>query len=1528
MAKSSSPVELPAKRASTRLNSAAEDSLETPSKRRKSSRVHTPINYSQSTRRERHSSTEAPSEQHVVRKDGVTYIEDTEALRKHQDQVLGPIDTLGKLSAQHQLLTSELFHLKQFTSLATWDPEATHSSFYDDFVEEKYDLWKIASDDKGSASNGARRSRGSRHSSRATANPLRPRVEDSRTKFLDEVLNPSKFYSDQFLIEKSTRSSRKPKPMIIQPSSSSTLNKSVKVEGNQKSIPPETKEKSSSKKSSKPTTNGRSRSVKPQEAKDSDDDSDFDTANESEADGSEDESESDIDVPVLFPEGEVPKLKIKLSLPKPTITNPSHVAVPEFPSLGAYLDSFRSLDEDMTLEEYDAYINENRELIAKLKRAVDNDVLTVDDEFNITKVPPPQPYRDPLKNQHTHQEHLVGQAVHLSKLMHDSKKARIQRARKVSLMIESHFKRLAGAEERKRKEEERRVKGLARNAIQAVKKRWTLAEKAFRILKKQETEELKRIKGKEHLSQMLEHSTQLLEQQLTKQSDEEDEDENMSDGESDMELLTDGLDSEGLQNIDDSKLSVEQLKLKYAQLQGMNFDDVSEATGTERETTGVEETEAETEQEETQTDQTPIELTEKEREVVDAENQKHNSLLDSDSSMDSDSGSEEESSEEEESDDEPKRSSGLAAFFGATAQTVDDEDEDGGYSDESSADEHADEEPDDEDEDDAKETPAPEDKTSRATSEVTEHGVVDVPVPDLILRGNLRYYQKQGLNWLASLYNNHTNGILADEMGLGKTIQTISLLSYLAVFKGVWGPHLIVVPTSVLLNWEMEFKKFAPGFKLMVYYGSPQQRKEKRKGWNKPDTFHVCITSYQLVCQDQQIFKRKRWRYMILDEAHNIKNFKSNRWNALLNFNTENRLLLTGTPLQNNIMELWSLLYFLMPSSKADQSMPSGFANLDDFQQWFGKPVDKIIEGSQEVDEESKKTVAKLHQVLRPYLLRRLKADVESQMPGKYEHVVYCRLSKRQYKLYHEYLARSDTKDMLRNANYISIINCLMQLRKVCNHPDLFEERPIMTSFAVSKSVVTPYEVTSNLVLRLTNEKKRDTCIDLDVLNLNFTTFDQTGLNTSHCDSIEKIKSSSVLVEQVKKLSAEVTDSVPPNYTNMKQFYDYTTFNQKQELLGQLQRALYLNNLRCAKKPMYGTNVINMLKVCEPVKIQTTLGQDLIKPLETRILDMNDEIERFAFVTPPVVTLNMKNLSVSKELANEVNSTGALIENPFHQMQTKLSIQFPDKSLLLYDCGKLQKLAKLLQDLKDGGHRALIFTQMTKVLDILEQFLNIMGIRYMRLDGATKIEDRQILTEKFNSDPKIMVFILSTRSGGLGINLTGADTVIFYDSDWNPAMDKQCQDRCHRIGQTRDVHIYRFVSEYTIESNILKKANQKRHLDNVVIQEGEFTTDYFSKLSVKDLLGDEGGDDLDDSKPLFGDTKNLNSVLAQAEDDADAKAAKEAMKETDENLDQEDFDDNNDGEKKTEDEFGVDDEGVGHIDEYMIRYIANGYYYD
>lgn len=210
-----------------------------------------------------------------------------------------------------------------------------------------------------------------------------------------------------------------------------------------------------------------------------------------------------------------------------------------------------------------------------------------------------------------------------------------------------------------------------------------------------------------------------------------------------------------------------------------------------------------------------------------------------------------------------------------------------------------------------------------------------------------------------------------------------------------WGPHLIVVPTSVMLNWEMEIKKWCPSFKILTYYGSVKERKNKRNGWTKPNTFHICITSYKLVITDHQCFRRKKWKYLILDEAQNIKNFKSQRWQLLLNFQSERRLLLTGTPLQNNLMELWSLMHFLMPNL---------FASHREFKEWFSNPVTGMIEGNAEYNEN---IIKKLHKVLRPFILRRLKCEVEKQLPKKYEHIVMCRLSKRQRYLYDDFMSRA-----------------------------------------------------------------------------------------------------------------------------------------------------------------------------------------------------------------------------------------------------------------------------------------------------------------------------------------------------------------------------------------------------------------------------------------------------------------------------------------------------------------------------------------
>jgi helicase SWR1 len=558
--------------------------------------------------------------------------------------------------------------------------------------------------------------------------------------------------------------------------------------------------------------------------------------------------------------------------------------------------------------------------------------------------------------------------------------------------------------------------------------------------------------------------------------------------------------------------------------------------------------------------------------------------------------------------------------------------------------------------------------------------------------------------------------------------------------------------------------------------------------------------------------------------------------------------------------------------------------------------VESILEQHKQVlDEEDKEQVSKLHKVIRPFLLRRLKADVEKQMPLKYEHVEMCRLSKRQRQLYDGFMSRAQTKETLASGNYLSIINALMQLRKVCNHPDLFETRPINTSFAMPKAVAADYEIQDLLVRRRT-QKVLSERVSLDFLQLVPICHEEI----SHIDYHETTRRHAF--HQIKALRDQQWQRVPAD----KDWHGEDRTNVlaslesvgRQRRLKQLDQLMYQEAYRHHAHPTYGRGLIEMLTYGTTYdKLARLSGQkamtrfwdreDPIEPLglvqsiQSRATALEPLVQKYGCVTPAVVANDLSTLAITEAGVDALReSQPVTAPDPFHEAQMKLSIAFPDKRLLQYDCGKLQRLDKLLRKLQAGGHRALIFTQMTKVLDILEQFLNIHGHRYLRLDGATKIEQRQLLTERFNNDTRILAFILSSRSGGLGINLTGADTVIFYDLDWNPAMDKQCTDRAHRIGQTRDVHIYRFVSEHTIESNILRKANQKLLLDEVVIQEGDFTTDYLNKLSYRDMLDDGAEDDVAGAAMdrVLGGTGNV-AAFEQAEEKEDIAAAKVAARE-------------------------------------------------
>jgi len=788
--------------------------------------------------------------------------------------------------------------------------------------------------------------------------------------------------------------------------------------------------------------------------------------------------------------------------------------------------------------------------------------------------------------------------------------------------------------------------------------------------------------------------------------------------------------------------------------------------------------------------------------------------------------------------------------------------------------------------------------------------------------GTLREYQQIGLNWLITLYENGTNGILADEMGLGKTIQTIALLAWLASTKEIWGPHLIVVPSSVVVNWESEFKRWSPKFKIVSYHGSAAERKAKRLGWSAPNAFHVCVTSYNCVVKDANALKRIRWHYLVLDEAHNIKNFQSQRWQTLMRFKCKARLLLTGTPLQNNLMELWSLMHFLMPDV---------FESQQEFKEWFDDPVNGMLDNNKNLARSD--IIPRLHAVLRPFLLRRLKADVAKQLPSKTEKIIKCRLSQRQRRLYEDFMAAGTTKKKLQKGTFFSLMNVLMQLRKVCNHPNIFEGRAISSSFQMQRIHYNAPKLVASLaentfVLHPDSFRSRGLLVtDHERERTNFSWPPSSRPpDWEPPDPGVPLGPESALDEgpNPKRARRRATPSV------FAPFLKRCRQDLLKEQAETRKRNARLNILRLSQRPIYGSNVIDLLSEPNisqaphlvPRRTRRRLqllalskdADDEKAPLENgpssgvisnpayptkplldavvlpsqRMAGMRPQIDRFTCLHPPVkappiaMSTGVLPKGGSRTFDGFERKQADTLSKHFrrpcevlHPARVRMQMAFPEKRLIQWDCGKLQMLDQILRREKQGGHRCLIFTQMSKVLDVLEDFLNLHDYRYLRLDGTTKTQKRAELVERFNQQEQYFVFILTTRSGGLGLNLTGADRVIFYDIDWNPAIDLQAQDRAHRIGQTRDVVIYKLVSTNTVEENILRKQEQKRKLNAHVIGDGCFTTDTIQAMDPRELLGIaiEGGEGTAVA------LKEIESAMELAEDAEDRVALRHARKE-------------------------------------------------
>ncbi|XP_067395892.1 E1A-binding protein p400 isoform X3 [Emydura macquarii macquarii] len=311
--------------------------------------------------------------------------------------------------------------------------------------------------------------------------------------------------------------------------------------------------------------------------------------------------------------------------------------------------------------------------------------------------------------------------------------------------------------------------------------------------------------------------------------------------------------------------------------------------------------------------------------------------------------------------------------------------------------------------------------------------VVKYNTPSL-LYGTLREYQKIGLDWLAKLYKKNLNGILADEAGLGKTVQVIAFFAHLASNEGNWGPHLVVVRSCNILKWELELKRWCPGLKILLYLGSQRELRAKRQEWMEPNSFNVCITSYKQLFKSNHAFMKMRWKYLVVDEMQQIKNMTEKHWEALFSLRSQHRLLLIDTPLRNTLMELWTMVHFLIPGiSRSYLDFPVKAAN-------------------EENQDYCHKLVIRLHRMIQPFILRRSKRDVEKQLTKKYEHVLKCRLSNRQKAMYEDVILQPGTQEALKSGHFVSVLYVLMQLQRICNHPDLINPRLSSSSY-VSKAL-------------------------------------------------------------------------------------------------------------------------------------------------------------------------------------------------------------------------------------------------------------------------------------------------------------------------------------------------------------------------------------------------------------------------------------------------------------------------------------------
>ncbi|KAJ8680225.1 hypothetical protein QAD02_016012 [Eretmocerus hayati] len=713
--------------------------------------------------------------------------------------------------------------------------------------------------------------------------------------------------------------------------------------------------------------------------------------------------------------------------------------------------------------------------------------------------------------------------------------------------------------------------------------------------------------------------------------------------------------------------------------------------------------------------------------------------------------------------------------------------------------------------------------------------------------GELRDYQKVGLNWLEVLYNNGLNGILADEMGLGKTIQIIALFGRLIMEKRVAGPYMIVVPLSTLANWASEFERFAPKLPVVVFYGNTQQRAEIRKKVSKKykvsetfSTHPIVLMTYEMPMYDAKFLNNFKWRFIVVDEAQRLKNYQCQLFRIITSLKSYSRLLLTGTPLQNNLTELWSLLNFLLPQV---------FNNLGAFQSWFDAKSVQNEEGKKKFlqQEQEKHVVKTLREILHPFMLRRLKEDVCPDIPPIKEVMVYAPLTAIQYNLYSSIIKRDMAKlHKIEKEEVIVDVDGVRPKRKCTQKVNIakyFQDSDesggsCFSSFSSMKSLANDAE--------------------------EIATRDQKSFERARKAAID----SKIAAETARKAADDAEKSTPAlgegDASSEEAFqHSLSSLKRKADLAEQIafhDRKLYKRAKKTAAKSRIAAEAAR--KAADDAEKNSLPDNDNVMVGNSEI--RKDQLLMWTDVTN-VTEENVQYL-IRLKFGNEVMMYRHVVNHPYiiHYPMDDCGLGKIDENLIKVS-GKLLVLDAMLKKLKQRGHKILLFSTMTMVLDIIEDYLSMRDYEYVRLDGHVKYEDRRSNIDKFQTDPNVFLFLLTTRAGAVGLNLAAADTVIIYDSDWNPQCDLQAMARCHRIGQTKPVVVYRLCTKGTIDEEIIRRANAKRFLEKAVIsKEGSLVTTADGLQRLKTLLEEETFTVVDSKKAVYTDSE-LDEILDRSD---------------------------------------------------------------